>query len=112
MTSPEITPTLAASLAIHHHNNNLAMLFVNPDKKVRLLLSYVLYGLRHEMGRFMTAVQYRVMITFCHTQVTDIESRYNQGELDDEQTMRLLDLYTKKGEMALKKLLELSDGTD
>lgn len=112
MISPEITPILAGYLAVHHHQNNLAMLFVNPDKKVRLLLSYVLYGLRHEMARFTTAVQHRAMISFCHTQVKEIKERYNRNELDNEQAIRLLDLYTKKGEMALKKLLELSNATD
>lgn len=109
MNPPEITPTLAAGLAIHHHNNNLAMLFLNPDKKVRLLLSYVLYNLRHEMARFTTAVQYRAMISFCHTQTEEIEERYNRGELDGEQTVKLLDLYAKKGEIAHKRLLEISN---
>ncbi len=112
MISPEATLTLGAYLAIHHHQNNLAMLFVNPDKKVRLLLSYVLYGLRHEMARFTTAVQHRAMISFCHIQVKEIKERYNRNELDNEQAIRLLDLYTKKGEVAYKRLLEISNAPD
>jgi hypothetical protein len=72
---------LAGYLAIHHHKNNLAMMFTNPDKKVRLLLSYVLFEAGQEMTRLTQAIFYRSIISQCHLEFQEIQQKYSVDEI-------------------------------
>lgn len=100
---------LAGYLAVHHHQNNLAMMFVNPSVKVRLLLSYVLMTLRQEAGVLIECSFLRSIIAQCHLKVKEVGRQYEQGKLSDAEAEQMIDLYLKKGSMAHEKLMELAD---
>lgn len=105
------SPHLAGYLAIHHHKNNLAMMFTNPDKKVRLLLSYVLFQARQETDRLTQAIFYRSVISQCHLEFQEVVRKHEVGELNDEDALRLADLFEKKAELAHKRLERLVEVT-
>lgn len=100
---------LAGYLAVHHHRNNLAMLITNPSPKVRLLLSYVIFGLRQDLGRLSLGMRYRAVIGMCQVEVENTARRFRASELSGAETARLVDLYLKKASMAHAKLLELAN---
>ena len=100
---------LAGYLAIHHHKNNLSMMFTNPDKKVRLLLSYVLFEAGQEMNRLTQAVFYRSIISQCHLEFQEIQQKYLVDEIDEEETVRLTELFIRKAELAHKRLIEVTN---
>lgn len=100
---------LAGYLAVHHHKNNLAMLFINPDKKVRLLLSYFLYTAQQEIARIVSASFYRSIITECNRGNEEVIRRYEAGEIREEDALRLSDLLVRKAELAHTKLMEVAD---
>ncbi len=102
---------LAGYLAVHHHKNNLAMLFTNPDKKVRLLLSYFLYAAQQEITRIINANFYRAIITECDLGYQEVVRRYEAGELSDDNTLRLTDLLVRKAELAHDKLMEVANAS-
>lgn len=102
------SPHLAGYLAIHHHKNNLAMLFANPDKKVRLLLSYVLFEARQEIDRLSQAIFYRSVISQCHLEFQEIRQKYLADEIDGEEAIRLAELFNKKADLAHKCLVEVT----
>lgn len=103
---------LAGYLAVHHHQNNMAMMFLNPSTKVRLLLSYVLLNLRQEMTGLMQAAYYRSIISQCHLQVKEIIERYKSGELSTDVAERTVAIYEKKATLAHDRLLELADASN
>lgn len=103
---------LAGYLAIHHHNNNLAMTFLNPDKKVRLLLSYVLFGAKQEITRLTQGIYYRSVITQCHLEYEKLKQQYIDGEIDGSEVIRLAELFSKKAELANKHLEEIANATN
>ena len=100
---------LAGYLAIHHHKNNLAMLFTHPSPKVRLLLSYVLFEARREMEGMTAAVFYRSVISQCRLEFEQIAAKYRAGDMYDEDVLRLSDLLVAKAEAAHKALMEVID---
>lgn len=100
---------LAGYLAIHHHKNNLAMMFTNPDKKVRLLLSYVLFEAGQEMARLTQAIFYRSIISECYLQFQEIQQKYLVDEIDGEEAVRLADLFGRKAELAHNRLVEITN---
>lgn len=102
------SPHLAGYLAIHHHKNNLAMMFTNPDKKVRLLLSYVLLEARQEIDRLTQAMFYRAIISQCHLEFQEVVLKHETGELSDKDVLRLANLFEKKAELAHKRLIEVT----
>jgi len=108
----ESSTALAGYLAIHHHQNNLAMMFANPDKKVRLLLSYVLYKARHDLASLTQATYYRSIISRCHLEVQEIIRQYEQGELSDDMAERSVAVYEKKAILAHDKLMEIADASN
>ena len=100
---------LAGYLAIHHHKNNLSMMFTNPDKKVRLLLSYVLFEAGQEMNRLTQAVFYRSIISECHLQFQEIQQKYLADEIDGNEAVRLAELFGRKAELAHNRLVEITN---
>lgn len=100
---------LAGYLAIHHHKNNLAMMFTNPDKKVRLLLSYVLFEAGQEIDRLSQAIFYRSVISQCHLEHQEIIQKYEMGEMNDEDALRLANLFEKKAKLAHTRLIEVTN---
>lgn len=100
---------LAGYLAIHHHRNNLAMLITNPSPKVRLLLSYAIFGLRRDLSRLSLGMRYRAIIGMCQHEAEEITRRFRAGELDGEAAQRMALLYANKASVAHNKLLELAD---
>lgn len=100
---------LAGYLAIHHHKNNLAMMFTNPDKKVRLLLSYVLFEAGQEMNRLTQAIFYRSIISQCHLEFQEIQQKYLVDKIDGEEAIRLAELFNRKAELAHKRLVEVTN---
>lgn len=100
---------LAGYLAIHHHKNNLAMMFTNPDKKVRLLLSYVLFEARREMARLTQVIFYRSIISQCHLEFQEIQQKYLVDEIDGKEAVRLAELFGRKAELAHNRLLEITN---
>lgn len=103
------SPHLAGYLAIHHHKNNLAMMFTNPDRKVRRLLSYVLLEARQEIDRLTQVIFYRSVISQCHIQFQEIRRKYLADEIDGEKAIRLAELFSQKADLAHKRLLEVSN---
>lgn len=100
---------LAGYLAIHHHKNNLAMMFTNPDKKVRLLLSYVLFEAGQETNRLTQAIFYRSIISQCHLEFQEIQQKYLVDEIDGKEAIRLTELFNRKAELAHKRLIEVTN---
>lgn len=100
---------LAAYLAVHHHKNNLAMMFVNPSVKVRLLLSYVLTGLRQEANVLIECSFFRSVIDQCHLKTAEVGEQYEMGNITDSEAEQMIDLYLKKATLAHGKLIELAN---
>lgn len=99
---------LAGYLAIHHHKNNLAMMFTNPDKKVRLLLSFILFETHREMARLTQAIFYRSIISECHLQFQEIQQKHLADEIDGNEAVRLAELFGRKAELAHNRLMEIT----
>lgn len=110
MTESKVT--LAGYLAVHHHQNNLAMMFANPSVKVRLLLSYVLMSLRQEANVLVECSFLRSVIAQCHLKVKEVGQQYEQGNLSDDEAEKMINLYLKKATLAHDKLMELSNATN
>lgn len=108
----EMNADLAGYLAIHHHKANLAMLFANPDKKVRLLLSYIIYGARLNMTMFMTGFQYRMVIASARAKLKEVREQWQSGEINDERAKKLAFIYTDQAAIAHERLMELSRNAD
>lgn len=100
---------LSAFLAVHHHQNNMAMLFTHPSTKVRLLLSYVLYETREQTARIILGIRYRAIISECHLQFAQIQDAHTKGLLSEDEAMRRATLWVDKAEVAHNRLLELSN---
>ncbi len=103
---------LAAFLAIHHHKNNLAMLFVNPSLHVRILISHVLYNLKNEVTIITQSMKYRTVITMCYQQFKQVQLDYEQGKLSDEDTVRLVLALSDKASLAEVRLKELTNASN
>lgn len=100
---------LAGYLAVHHHQSNLAMMFVNPSIKVRLLLSYVLIGLRQEANVFVECTFHRSVIDQCHLKVQGIIEQFEAEEITGDIAERMVALYEQKATSAHGKLMELAN---
>lgn len=110
--STESMLALAGYLAVHHHQNNLAMMFNNPSVKVRLLLSYVLIGLRQKINILTQCAFYRSVISQCHLQFQEVVELYTRGELSDDMAERMVAIYEKKATLAHDQLMELTNASD
>lgn len=98
---------LTAFLAIHHHKNNLAMMFTNPSPHVRILLSYVLYNLKNEVTVITQSMKYRSVMSMCYQQFKQVQLDYDQGKLSDEDAVRLALALSDKASLAEVRLREL-----
>lgn len=103
---------LAAFLAIHHHKNNLAMMFTNPSPHVRTLLSYVLYKLKNEVTVITQSMKYRSVISLCHQQFLQVQMDHEQGKLSNEDTVRLALALSDKASLAEVRLKELVNASN
>lgn len=104
--------SLAAFLAIHHHKNNLAMMFTNPSPNVRILLSYVLYNLKNEVTVISQSMKYRSVMSMCYQQFKQVQSDYDQGKLSDEDAVRLALALSDKASLAEVRLREIANASN
>lgn len=102
---------LAGYLAIHHHKANMAMLFLNPSSKVRILLFFVLVQVHRDRQRYMEAMYHRAFIRQAMEKVQEIEEGYEGGELKPEETIRMVELWLAKAEMSTRRLTEIANAT-
>ncbi len=103
---------LSAFLAIHHHKNNMAMMFTNPSPHVRTLLSYVLYRLKNEVTDITQSMKYRSVISLCHQQFLQVQMNHEQGKLSNEDTVRLALALSDKASLAEVRLKELVNASN
>lgn len=99
---------LAGYLAIHYHKRNLAMMFVNPSVKIRLLLSCVLIGARQEAHTITQCMYHRSIISECHLRAKEIIEQYKRGELSGDLVEQIAATYAKKAALSHSKIMELS----
>lgn len=100
---------LAAYLAVHHHQNNIAMGFNGPSTGVRLLLSYVLSNIRKDTSLFVQSVRYRTLIDTCHQEMKKVQQQFEANEIDGETAERKAAMYLDKAEIAHQRLWELNN---
>ena len=98
---------LAGYLTIHRMKTCMAMMFSNPDRRTRLLLSYFLVALQSQYTLTLQATLLKSAISLYKTEYEKIATNFKAGLLQGNEALELAKELKQKAQEAQKKLSNL-----